>query len=123
VDDEMDTCEIFKFVLESYGAEVLTVSSAREALAVLKEAAKQYDVLISDIGLPKEDGYWLIQQVRLLSGETGGHIPAVALTAYASAADRQRAIKAGFQTHLAKPVKPVQLALLVADLAGRTKPK
>ena len=123
VDDEIDTREIFKFVLEGYGAEVLTVSSARDALAVLNEAAKQYDVLISDIGLPKEDGYWLIQQVRSLSEETGRHIPAIALTAYASAADRQRAIKAGFQTHLAKPVEPVQLALLVADLAGRTKAK
>jgi two-component system CheB/CheR fusion protein len=119
VDDEIDTCEIFKFVLESYGAEVLTVSSAREALSALNEAANQYDVLISDIGMPEKDGYWLIRQVRSLSVETGRQIPAVALTAYASEVDRQRAIEAGFQTHMAKPVEPVELALLVADLAGR----
>lgn len=119
VDDESDTREIFKFVLESYGAEVLTVSSAREALSALNEAANQYDVLISDIGMPKEDGYWLIRQVRSLSVEAGGQIPAIALTAYASEVDRQRAIEAGFQTHITKPVEAVKLALLVADLAKR----
>ncbi|WP_197985119.1 CheR family methyltransferase [Leptolyngbya sp. Cla-17] len=119
VDDEMDTRELFKFVLESYGAEVLTVSSAREALSVLNADPNQYNVLISDIGMPEEDGYWLIRQVRSLSVETGGQIPAVALTAYARAVDRQRAIEAGFQTHLAKPVEPVELVSLVADLAVR----
>lgn len=127
VDDEIDTRELFKFVLESYGAEVLTVSSAREALSVLSQAPDQYDVLISDIGMPQEDGYWLIRQVRLfeasrsesLSVETGGQIPAIALTAYANEVDRQQAIESGFQAHLAKPVEPVQLALLVANLVGR----
>jgi two-component system CheB/CheR fusion protein len=119
VDDENDTRELFEFVLEGYGAEVVTVSSARDALSALNQAASPYHVLISDIGMPEEDGYWLIRQVRSLSAEAGGQIPAVALTAYASEIDQQRAIEAGFQTHLAKPVEPVELALLVADLAKR----
>ena len=118
VDDEADTRDLFKFVLEGYGAEVLTVSSARAALAALTEAPHRYDVLVSDIGMPGEDGYWLIRQVRSLSAEAGGQTPAVALTAYAGEVNQQQAIEAGFQIHLAKPVAPVQLALLVADLAA-----
>jgi len=119
VDNEVDTRELFEFVLESYGAEVVTVASAREALSTLSENPSQYDVLICDIGMPEADGYWLIRQVRSLSVEAGGQVPAAALTAYGSETDRQRAIEAGFQTHVAKPVEPVQLALLVANLAGR----
>ncbi len=119
VDDEVDTRELFKFVLESYGAEVQTVASAREALSTLSENPSRYDVLVCDIGMPEEDGYWLIRQVRSLGTAAGGQIPAVALTAYASQTERQLAIKAGFQTHVAKPIEPVQLALLVADLARR----
>nr|WP_225225905.1 ATP-binding protein [Komarekiella delphini-convector] len=119
VDDEIDTCELYKSVLENYGAQVLTVASARLALSALNQAPNRYNVLICDIGMPEEDGYWLIQQVRSLSAQAGGQIPAVALTAYASEAQRQLAIKAGFQMHIAKPVEPVQLALLVAHLAGR----
>ena len=69
--------------------------------------------------MPEEDGYWLIRQVRSLSAEAGGQIPAIALTAYASETERQLAIEAGFQTHVVKPVEPVQLASLVANLAGR----
>lgn len=119
VDNEVDTRELFEFVLESYGAEVVTVASAREALSTLSKNPSQYDVLICDIGMPEADGYWLIGQVRSLSVEAGGQIPAAALTAYGSETDRQRAIESGFQTHVAKPVEPVQLALLVANLAGR----
>ena len=119
VDDEIDSRELSKFVLESYGAQVLIVASARLALSALSEAPNRYNVLICDIAMPEEDGYWLIRQVRSLSAEAGGLIPAVALTAYGSEAERQLAILAGFQTHFAKPVEPVQLALLVADLAGR----
>lgn len=88
VDDEIDTRELFEFVLESYGAEVLPVSSAREALSALNAAPNHYSVLLSDVGMPEEDGYWLIRQVRSLSTETGGQIPAVALTAYASQVDQ-----------------------------------
>ena len=117
VDDDGGTRELLKFVLESYGAEVLSMASAREVLFALSENPSQYDVLICDIGMPEEDGYWLIRQVRSLSAEAGGQIPAVALTAYASEAEIQLALDAGFQIHIAKPVEPVQLVLLVADLA------
>ncbi|WP_256973051.1 CheR family methyltransferase [Nostoc sp. T09] len=119
VDDEVDTCDLFRFVLESYGAQVLTAASARAALSALCEDPNRFNVLICDIGMPEDDGYWLIRQVRSLSAEAGGQIPAVALTAYASEAERQQAIEAGFQVHVAKPVEPVQLAWLVANLAGR----
>ncbi|MEG4318136.1 MULTISPECIES: chemotaxis protein CheB [unclassified Microcoleus] len=119
VDDEADTRELLKFVLESYGAEVVTAESARMAMAELTENPNRYDVLISDLGMPEENGYSLIRQVRTLAATAGGHIPAAALTAYASEQERDRAIAAGFQTHIAKPVKPVQLALIVANLVGR----
>ncbi|MEG4277192.1 chemotaxis protein CheB [Microcoleus sp. MON1_C1] len=119
VDDRSDTRELLAFVLESYGAEVLTVASGRSAIAALTENPGKYDVLISDIGMPEGDGYFLIREVRTLAAEAGGEIPAVALTAYASDKERERAIEAGFQTHISKPVQPVQLALMVANLAGR----
>jgi two-component system CheB/CheR fusion protein len=119
VDDEADTRDLLKFVLEKYGAEVLTAASAREAMAALRENPGRYDVLISDIGMPDENGYFLIRQVRALAAEAGGKIPAAALTAYASDQEQERAIEAGFQTHIAKPIKPVQLGLIIANLAGR----
>lgn len=117
VDDQVDTLEVFKFVLEHYGAKVLAVASASTAIAALKETPNRYDVLISDIGMPQEDGYFLIRQVRSLSAEAGGQIPAIALTGYAGEQEQQLAIDAGFQTHLAKPVEPVLLAQTVAELA------
>jgi two-component system CheB/CheR fusion protein len=116
VDDQVDTLEVLKFVLERYGAEVQTVDSARAALTALSERSSPYDVLICDIGMPQEDGYWLIQQVRSLSPEKGKHIPAIALTAYTREEERQRAIDAGFQRHIAKPIEPAQLAEFIADL-------
>lgn len=116
VDDDGGTRELLKFVLESYGAEVLSVASAREALFTLSENPSQYDVLICDIGMPEEDGYWLIRQVRSLSAEAGGQIPAVALTAYAGKVDRQQAIQAGFQTHLSKPIEPLELIKAISAL-------
>ncbi|MEG5140773.1 MULTISPECIES: chemotaxis protein CheB [unclassified Microcoleus] len=119
VDDLIDTRDLLKFVLEGYGAEVLTVGNARSAIAALKDNPGRYDVLISDIGMPEEDGYFLIREVRALAASAGGEIPAIALTAYAGDKERDRAIEAGFQTHIAKPVKPVQLGLIVANLAGR----
>ncbi len=119
VDDEADTREILKFVLESYGAEVVTAESAASAMAALTENPGRYEVLISDIGMPQENGYSLIRQVRTLAAPAGGQIPAAALTAYASEQEREMAIEAGFQTHIAKPVNPLQLALIVANLAGR----
>ena len=119
VDDRIDTRELLEFVFESYGAQVLTVTSARSAIAAMTENPGKYDVLISDIGMPEEDGYFLIREVRTLAAEAGGAIPAIALTAYAGDKERQRAIEAGFNEHISKPVKPVQLALMVANLAGR----
>jgi len=118
VDDQADTREMFQFVLEIYGAKVRAVASARAAIAAISENPN-YDVLISDIGMPGENGYFLIKQVRSLSAEAGGQIPAVALTGYAGEQERQLAIEAGFQAHLAKPVEPVQLAQIVATLTGR----
>jgi two-component system, chemotaxis family, CheB/CheR fusion protein len=99
---------------------VQTVTTAKEAIAALSESPNRYNLLISDIGLPGEDGYFLIQQVRSLSAEAGGQIQAIALTGYASETEQQRAIAAGFQMHLAKPFDLVQLGAIVADLAKRT---
>ncbi|MCY7284798.1 MAG: response regulator [Cyanobacteria bacterium CAN_BIN43] len=117
VDNEVDTLELLKFVLEDYGAQVQTVTTAKDAIAALSVTPSRYDVLVSDIGMPDENGYFLIQQVRSLSAEAGGQIPAIALTAYASEAERQRAIESGFQRHVAKPVEPVQLGWTIANLA------
>jgi two-component system CheB/CheR fusion protein len=119
VDDQADMLEVLKFMLEPYGAEVQTVDSARAALAALSENPSRYGLLICDIGMPGEDGYWLIQHVRSLSPEAGGQIPAIALTAYAGEEERQGAIDAGFQMHIAKPIEPIQLAGLIADLIRR----
>jgi len=117
VDDEADARELVTAVLTSYGARVRSVASAERALEALRE--KPSDVLISDIGMPHEDGYSLIRRLRALPPEQGGAIPAGALTAYASADDHRRALEAGFHAHITKPVEPSHLAMLVATLAGR----
>lgn len=119
VDDEADIRQLFKIVLEDDGAQVTEAASAREALSKLTENPGGYDVLLSDIGLPLEDGYALIRQVRKLSDEAGGQIPAAALTAYAGYAEHEKAVAEGFQMHLAKPVEPPQLLSVVARLSGR----
>ena len=116
VDDQVDALELLKFVLEEYGATVRTVTNARSALSALSTAPNYYDVLISDIGMPEEDGYFLIQQVRALNAESGAGILAIALTAYAGDREHQRAIEAGFQTHMTKPVDPVQLVEVISTL-------
>ena len=82
--------------------------------------AEQPDVLVSDIGMPCEDGYALIRRIRSLSADQGGNIPAVALTAYARTEDRIRAVQAGFQSHVVKPVEPEELVTMVASVAGRS---
>jgi two-component system CheB/CheR fusion protein len=120
VDDQVDVLAALKITLEVYGANVLTVTTARDAITALSESPSRYDVLISDIGLPEEDGYFLIQQVRSLSAEAGGQIPAIALTGYTNEVERQQAIEAGFQMHMTKPFDFVQLGAIVADLAKRT---
>ncbi|UKO95951.1 chemotaxis protein CheB [Nostoc sp. UHCC 0870] len=119
VDDETDIRLLFKIVLEDYGAQVTEATSARDALSKLTDNPGSYDVLLSDIGLPQEDGYALIRQVRQLSDEATRKIPAAALTAYAGNVEYEKAVAAGFQTHLAKPIEPPQLLSVVATLAGR----
>lgn len=117
VDDERDTREVIAAVLTGSGAEVVSVGSAGEALA--KMAGQQFDVLVSDIGMPEMDGYALISKVRQLPVERGRKIPAAALTAYAGIEDRRRALAAGYQMHIPKPVEPAKLSSVVASLAGR----
>ncbi len=117
VDDEADSREFIVALLEQCGAQVTAVASAREAIEAVSQV--KADVLVSDIGMPEEDGYSLIRKVRTLSAEQGGKIPAVALTAYARAEDRTRAIAEGFQMHIPKPVEPAELATVVASLAAR----
>jgi CheY-like chemotaxis protein len=117
-DDEADARELLQVILGQCGAEVRAVGSAREAVEVLRQWRP--DVLVSDIGMPVEDGYELIRRVRSLPHSEGGSVPAAALTAYARSEDRLKALTSGFQTHVAKPVEPVELAAVVASLAGKT---
>jgi PAS domain S-box-containing protein len=119
VDDEADSRDLLNFVLESCEAQVLTTSSAAEALELIKR--ERFDVIVSDIGMPEEDGYSLIRKIRALSNELGGNTPAIALTAYARAEDRVQALRSGFQMHIAKPVEAVELIAAVANLAGRMR--
>ncbi|MBD1820915.1 response regulator [Cyanobacteria bacterium FACHB-DQ100] len=118
VDDDEDSRNLFKYRLEEVGAEVVGVGSAREATAALRASPERFDVLLADIGMPDEDGFSLIRQVRAL--EAGGQIPAAAITAYVSDQERQRAIESGFQKHLAKPVNWTQLIRTIAELVGRS---
>jgi CheY-like chemotaxis protein len=87
--------------------------------AVEALSRRPFDVLCADIGMPDEDGYTLIRRIRSLPGEAGGTVPAVALTAYGRPEDRLRALSAGFQQHVVKPVTPVELVAIVARLTGR----
>ncbi len=118
VDDEPDTRELLRVALERCDSIVTTADSAAEALAAFAET--KHDIIVCDIGMPEEDGYTLIGKVRALPAEQGGRTPAIALMAYARAEDRVRALMAGFQVHIPKPVEPVELAAVVASLAGRT---
>jgi CheY-like chemotaxis protein len=113
VDDAADARKMISAVLSQWGAEVRTSASTSEALEALEHWRP--DVLVSDIGMPGEDGYALIHKVR----ERCKGIPAAALTAYAREDDRKRALAAGYQIHVAKPVGPAELVATVADLAGR----
>jgi chemotaxis methyl-accepting protein methylase/signal transduction histidine kinase/ActR/RegA family two-component response regulator len=119
VDDELDILDLIKYILETAGAAVTITSSVKEAIAALTNSAAHYDALLADIGMPEADGFALIQQVRALTADLGGQIPAAAITAYVSDRDRQLAIDAGFQVHLAKPIYPDQLIQMVATLTGR----
>jgi CheY-like chemotaxis protein/two-component sensor histidine kinase len=120
VEDDLDTQELIMTVLRRHGANVTAVNSSPAALEELGRVKP--DVIISDIGMPSENGYELIRKIRALRPEQGGHVPAIALTAYAGAADRRRALLAGFQTHLAKPVEPDDLVAVILSLTFRHEP-
>jgi CheY-like chemotaxis protein len=117
VDDEPDARALVQRLLEDNHAKVTAASSAAEALAQLQ--TQRFDLLVSDIGMPDQDGYSLIRKVRALGADRGGTIPAVALTAYARAEDRVKALRAGYQMHLVKPIEPTELITVVASLVGR----
>jgi signal transduction histidine kinase/ActR/RegA family two-component response regulator len=117
VDDEADARDLMQDLLSEAGAEVVTAASAREALVKLQTQA--FELLLSDIGMPGTDGYQLIGAVRALGAAAGGAIPAIALTAFARAEDRRRALDAGFQRHLAKPVDADVLVEAVAACVDR----
>lgn len=114
VDDDTDSRDFVAFVLEQDGAFVMAVSSAEEALQALAEVKP--DVLVSDISMPDMDGYMLIHEVRTRTPEQGGQIPAIALTAFARNNDHEKALKAGFQMHLSKPLNPEKLIAAIVKL-------
>jgi CheY-like chemotaxis protein len=117
VDDDADARQLLERVLTACGATVAAASSADDAIARLEGFDPH--MLVSDIGMPRRDGYDLIRQVRN-AGRSARDLPAVALTAFARSEDRQRALLAGFQMHVKKPVNPSELMAAVASLAGRT---
>ena len=121
VDDEADARELLSTILQKYGADVIAVASVKEALTIIETAThRSPDVLVSDIGMPDEDGYSLIRKLRQLEAQRGGKLPAIALTAYAGSDDRRQALLAGFQMHVTKPVDAAELVAVVASLTGRT---
>lgn len=115
VDDEQDARDVVKLILEQGGAQVALAASVTAALEAVRTF--QPDVIVSDIGMPEEDGYVFIERLRALPRTEGGRTPAIALTAYARAEDRRRALVAGFQNHAAKPIEPQELVMVVANLA------
>lgn len=134
VDDDRDSRELLIVALESEGAEVTAVSSVEDALLAIQQSI--FDILVSDIRMPGEDGYSLIQKVRAAEAcrtqpvptiasepaegiKSSIHLPAIALTAFARPEDRIEALEAGFQQHLAKPVNLDELIAVIAELAGR----
>jgi PAS domain S-box-containing protein len=117
VDDDADSRPVLADVLRQCGSEVVEAGSAKEALSAFKR--DRFDGLVCDIGLPDNDGYHLIREVRNLPG--GHSVPAVAVTAFARVEDRRQALAAGFQTHVTKPVAPLEVAVTMANLLGRTQ--
>jgi PAS domain S-box-containing protein len=114
VDDDADTREMMKAMLEQVGADVVVAASASEALSKLQPG--RYDAILTDIGMAEVNGYELIARVRALGPENGGDVPAIAITAYAGKEDRLRAITSGFQYHLSKPIEPGELVGAIATL-------
>jgi len=118
VDDDTDALKLVREILESAGAEVITVTSATAALDRLVSDRPQ--VLVSDLGMPGMDGFQLIKQIRQMTDASLRGIPAAALTAYARSGDRARSLRSGFEMHLAKPIDPAELVAAVGALARRS---
>ena len=119
VDDEADAREMVSFMLQINGAKVTSARSAVEALEILRSAGDRLpDLLLSDISMPNESGYALLEKIRALPSENGGQIPAIALTAFNRPEDRQAALEAGFQKHLGKPVEPDNLISAIIETAN-----
>lgn len=115
VDDEADARQWITILLEESGAEVIAAASVSAALEAIEQ--QRPDVLVSDIGMPGEDGYALIRKIRELTPQMGRTIPAVALTGYAREQDYAKALAEGFQLHVAKPIRAAELVAVVASLA------
>jgi CheY-like chemotaxis protein len=117
VDDDEDTADLFAAALTACGADVVTATTASEALRVI--AARAPDVVVTDIAMPGADGYWLLREIRQLADAPARTVPVVAVTAFGREHFRARALAAGFVAHLEKPVDPETLCLAVARAAGR----
>jgi signal transduction histidine kinase/ActR/RegA family two-component response regulator len=115
IDDEPDARELIRRVLSQCNAHVITATSAEEGLKILQ--AQRPNLIVSDIGMPEKDGYQFIREVRSLSASDGGRTPAIALTAFARSEDRTRAMRAGYQVHISKPIEPQELIATVESLA------
>lgn len=120
VDDEADARDMVSFMLQINGAQVTTAKSAVEALEILKginEYQSCPNLIISDIGMPNENGYALIEKIRALPPTQGGRVPAIALTAFNRPEDKENALEAGFQMHLGKPIEPDRLVTAIHEVA------
>jgi CheY-like chemotaxis protein len=117
VDDEADARDLIRRLLVGAGATVETAASAAEGMEMLRTGRP--DVLLSDIGMPEEDGYMFLKRVRKLPQDQGGGVPAVALTAFARMEDRRKALLCGYQMHLPKPVEAAELLAVVANVTKR----
>ncbi|MBD2098466.1 response regulator [Trichocoleus sp. FACHB-591] len=118
VDDDIDTLFLLAFTLEECGAKVAAAPSVSEAIELFKELHPT--LLISDIGLPFEDGFSLIRELRILEAELGWRVPAIALTGYASKEARERALELGFQQYLTKPLLPDALIEVIVQVLGQS---
>ena len=118
VEDDAETRELLQAIVSNTGAEAITAASVRDAVGVFE--TRRPDLIVSDIGMPREDGYSLIRKIRSRAPVDGGLTPAVALTAHTRADDRNRSLRAGFQSHLSKPVDPAELVAVVRSLVGGT---
>jgi PAS domain S-box-containing protein len=118
VEDDLDSREVIQLFLEQCGAAVVSVESAADAVSVLKKNGRRFDVIISDLAMPNEDGYSLISQIRQLSTEKGGRIPALALSAFTTKENKEKAFSVGFQKYHTKPFEP---DLLVSDILDLVK--